>query len=115
MPFTRLAGRPDLPALEQEVLARWEQTGVFARSLEQTAGGPLWVFYEGPPTANGKPGAHHVEARVFKDLFPRFKTMQGFHVPRQSSSPSRRSSASPASATSRPTAWPSSTPAAGSR
>ncbi len=83
MPFTRLAGPPDLPALEQEVLARWEQTGVFARSLEQTAGGPLWVFYEGPPTANGKPGAHHVEARVFKDLFPRFKTMQGFHVPRR--------------------------------
>ena len=42
-----------------------------------------WIFYEGPPTANGKPGAHHVEARVFKDLFPRFKTMKGFHVPRR--------------------------------
>ncbi len=83
MPFAPLSGPPDLPALEHDVLTRWEQTGVFVRSLEQTAGGPLWVFYEGPPTANGKPGAHHVEARVFKDLFPRFKTMQGYHVPRR--------------------------------
>ena len=73
----------DLPALEHEVLARWEAGRVFERSLEQTAGGEPWVFYEGPPTANGKPGTHHVEARVFKDLFPRFKTMQGRHVPRK--------------------------------
>lgn len=73
----------DLPALEHEVLARWERDRVFQRSLEQTAGGEPWVFYEGPPTANGKPGTHHVEARVFKDLFPRFKTMQGRHVPRK--------------------------------
>jgi isoleucyl-tRNA synthetase len=43
----------------------------------------MWTFYEGPPTANGMPGVHHIEARVFKDVFPRFKTMQGFHVPRQ--------------------------------
>jgi isoleucyl-tRNA synthetase len=56
---------------------------VFERSLEQTADGPRWIFYEGPPTANGMPGTHHVEARTFKDLFPRFKTMQGFHVPRK--------------------------------
>jgi len=83
MPFAPLSGPPDLPALEHDVLTRWEQAGVFARTLEQTADGPLWVFYEGPPTANGKPGAHHVEARVFKDLFPRFKTMQGYHVPRR--------------------------------
>ena len=52
------------------------------RSLEQTAHGPPWTFYEGPPTANGMPGTHHVEARVFKDVFPRFKTMKGYHVPR---------------------------------
>ncbi len=83
-PFRPLpAGSPDLPALEQQVLARWHETSVFDRSLAQTAGGPRWVFYEGPPTANGKPGAHHVEARVFKDLFPRFKTMKGFNVPRR--------------------------------
>jgi isoleucyl-tRNA synthetase len=79
----QLPAQVDLPALEKDVLARWESGKVFQRSLEQTAGGEPWVFYEGPPTANGKPGVHHVEARVFKDLFPRFKTMQGRHVPRQ--------------------------------
>jgi isoleucyl-tRNA synthetase len=56
---------------------------VFIRSLEQTAGGRCWVFYEGPPTANGVPGTHHVEARVFKDVFPRYKTMKGYSVPRR--------------------------------
>jgi isoleucyl-tRNA synthetase len=79
----KLPAQVDLPALEHEVLARWERDGVFTRSLEATKDGEPWVFYEGPPTANGHPGAHHVEARVFKDLFPRFKTMQGFNVPRR--------------------------------
>ena len=79
----QLPAQIDLPALERAVLERWERDRVFARSLEQTAGGEPWVFYEGPPTANGKPGTHHVEARVFKDLFPRFKTMQGRSVPRR--------------------------------
>ncbi|MEV5711580.1 isoleucine--tRNA ligase [Actinoallomurus sp. NPDC052274] len=73
----------DLPALEREVLTRWRQGKVFQRSLEQTEAGPQWVFYEGPPTANGMPGVHHVEARVFKDLFPRFKTMKGYSVRRK--------------------------------
>jgi isoleucyl-tRNA synthetase len=73
----------DLPELEHDVLARWRERDVFARSLAQTADGPQWTFYEGPPTANGRPGTHHVEARVFKDVFPRFKTMQGHHVPRR--------------------------------
>jgi len=81
--FEPLPGQVDLPALEHEILARWQHAGIFERSLTQTAAGPAWIFYEGPPTANGLPGAHHVEARTFKDLFPRFKTMQGFHVPRQ--------------------------------
>jgi isoleucyl-tRNA synthetase len=80
--FRPLPAQVDLPALERDILERWRATNVFHRSLEQTADGPRWVFYEGPPTANGKPGAHHVEARVFKDLFPRFKTMKGYHVPR---------------------------------
>ena len=79
----QLPAQVDLPAVERDVLARWERTRVFERSLEATADGEPWVFYEGPPTANGKPGTHHVEARVFKDLFPRFKTMQGRHVPRK--------------------------------
>jgi len=73
----------DLPAMERDILAFWAEAKIFDRSLEQTAGGPLWVFYEGPPTANGMPGTHHVEARVFKDVFPRFKTMKGYHVPRK--------------------------------
>ncbi|HEU5421585.1 MAG TPA: isoleucine--tRNA ligase [Streptosporangiaceae bacterium] len=83
MPFPELPGSVDLPALERDILRRWADGKVFRRSLEQTAGGERWIFYEGPPTANGMPGVHHIEARVFKDAFPRFKTMQGYHVPRR--------------------------------
>ncbi len=82
-PLRRLSNQVDLPALEHEILARWERDRVFERSLAATQDGAPWVFFEGPPTANGKPGTHHVEARVFKDLFPRFKTMQGHSVPRR--------------------------------
>ncbi|WP_031506624.1 isoleucine--tRNA ligase [Streptomyces megasporus] len=73
----------DLPALERAVLDFWSENKIFARSLEQSEGRPEWVFYEGPPTANGMPGAHHIEARVFKDVFPRFRTMRGYHVTRK--------------------------------
>ena len=73
----------DLPAMEHEVLAMWDAEGVFQESMAQTGDRPRWTFYEGPPTANGSPGTHHVEARVFKDVFPRYRTMKGFHVPRQ--------------------------------
>ncbi|WP_062211540.1 isoleucine--tRNA ligase [Streptomyces sp. NBRC 109706] len=73
----------ELPALEHEVLDLWERDKTFARSLEQSEGRPEWVFYEGPPTANGRPGTHHIEARVFKDVFPRYRTMRGFHVTRK--------------------------------
>ncbi|MEP6599978.1 MAG: isoleucine--tRNA ligase [Actinomycetota bacterium] len=72
----------DLPSLDHRVIERWSAGKVFQRSLQATADGPAWTFYEGPPTANGMPGTHHVEARVFKDLFPRFKTMKGYHVAR---------------------------------
>jgi isoleucyl-tRNA synthetase len=82
-PFTALPPQVDLPALEREILQRWEADKVFARSLEASQGRPQWTFYEGPPTANGRPGTHHIEARAFKDVFPRFKTMQGWHVPRR--------------------------------
>lgn len=81
--FRPLPSRVDLPALEHEVLRRWRDAKIFERSVEQSKNGPLWVFYEGPPTANGLPGTHHVEARAFKDIFPRFKTMKGYHVPRK--------------------------------
>ncbi len=73
----------DLPALEHGVLDLWQRERIFERSLEQTVDGPRWIFYEGPPTANGMPGTHHVEARVFKDVFPRYRTMKGYHVPRR--------------------------------
>ncbi len=73
----------DLPAMEREILAFWAANDTFAASLERTATGKPWTFYEGPPTANGMPGTHHIEARVFKDVFPRFKTMQGYHVDRK--------------------------------
>jgi isoleucyl-tRNA synthetase len=73
----------DLPALDRAVIARWRETKVFQRSIDATASGPQWTFYEGPPTANGMPGTHHVEARVFKDVFPRYRTMRGYHVPRR--------------------------------
>ncbi|WP_116452783.1 isoleucine--tRNA ligase [Blastococcus litoris] len=82
-PFAALPPQVDLPAVEQRILQRWEEGKVFDRTLEASAGKPQWVFYEGPPTANGRPGTHHIEARAFKDVFPRFKTMQGYHVPRR--------------------------------
>jgi isoleucyl-tRNA synthetase len=71
------------PALEEEILERWRERDVFKQSVERRAGAEPWVFYEGPPTANGKPGSHHVLARVFKDIYPRFKTMRGYEVKRK--------------------------------
>jgi len=71
------------PALEEQVLARWRERDVFRESVRRREGRPPWVFYEGPPTANGPPGSHHVLARVFKDIFPRYKTMRGFYVERK--------------------------------
>ncbi len=73
----------DLVALEHEVLARWREHDVFGESLRRRHGAPEWVFYEGPPTANGRPGIHHVWARLFKDIYPRFHTMRGKHVGRK--------------------------------
>ncbi|HEX4788573.1 MAG TPA: isoleucine--tRNA ligase [Actinospica sp.] len=81
--YRTVPAQVDLVALEHEVLDLWRREAVFRKSLEATAEGPRWTFYEGPPTANGMPGTHHVEARVFKDVFPRFKTMKGYHVERQ--------------------------------
>ncbi len=72
-----------LPALEEQVLARWRERDVFAQSLRLRADAPPWIFYEGPPTANGPPGSHHVLSRVFKDIYPRYKTMRGHRVERK--------------------------------
>jgi len=71
------------PALEQRVGRTWVDKRVFERSMQQRSQAPEWVFYEGPPTANGRPGIHHVAARIFKDIFCRFQTMRGRYVPRK--------------------------------
>ena len=71
------------PALEERILDWWKERSIFEKSMELRSDSPEWVFYEGPPTANGKPGIHHVLTRVFKDLYPRFKTMRGYHVGRK--------------------------------
>ncbi len=81
--YRRVDPRVSLPALEQEILDFWRDERIFARSMEQRAGAEEWVFYEGPPTGNGKPGIHHVPARTFKDLFCRFHTMRGNYVHRK--------------------------------
>ncbi len=75
--------RQELPALELEVLERWRERDVFAESLRARESAKQWVFYEGPPTANGPPGSHHVLSRVFKDIYPRYKTMRGYRVERK--------------------------------
>jgi len=81
--FPEVDPQLDLPALDRRVLALWRERKVFERSLDQRVGAEPFVFYEGPPTVNGRPGVHHVEARVFKDLFPRFKTMRGYRADRK--------------------------------
>jgi isoleucyl-tRNA synthetase len=81
--YRQVSTQVDLPAMEREILDLWAADDTFHRSLEQSEGRPMWVFNEGPPTANGTPGTHHIEARVFKDIFPRYRTMKGYHVPRK--------------------------------
>jgi len=81
--FKPVSPKLDVTALEEGVLKFWKERKIFEKTGTQRKGAPEYVFYEGPPTANGKPGVHHVEARAFKDMFPRYKIMQGFHVSRR--------------------------------
>ena len=81
--FTEVKPSVSYPAMEERVLQMWRERNVFHRSMDERAGGPAYVFHEGPPTANGRPGIHHVLARAFKDIFPRYKTMQGYRVLRR--------------------------------
>jgi isoleucyl-tRNA synthetase len=76
--FSEVASRYDGPTIERSILEFWRTENIFATVLAQGRGKPQFVFYEGPPTANGRPGIHHVLARTFKDLFPRYKTMRGY-------------------------------------
>lgn len=73
----------NLPELSREVLAAWEQEDLFRKSVETREGCPSFLFFEGPPSANGMPGIHHVLARTIKDTFCRYKTMQGYQVKRK--------------------------------
>src|SRR6478735_2313574 len=81
--FRPVDTRQSFPALEERILERWREDDVFARQLAAREDAEVWSFYEGPPTANGRPGSHHVLARVFKDVYPRYKTMCGYRVPRK--------------------------------
>jgi isoleucyl-tRNA synthetase len=81
--FSPVDSKQSFPELELRVLERWRERDVFARSLANREGAETWSFYEGPPTANGRPGSHHVLSRVFKDIYPRYKTMCGYRVPRK--------------------------------
>ncbi|CAN5680445.1 hypothetical protein BH11PAT2_BH11PAT2_07750 [soil metagenome] len=75
--------KSDAAAREEVILEFWKENHIFQKSLEKDAPNGEFVFYEGPPTANGRPGVHHLESRAFKDALPRYKTMRGYHVPRR--------------------------------
>ncbi len=81
--FKPVSPKLKVTSMEESVLKFWKQAEILEKTVEQRAGGPEYVFYEGPPTANGRPGVHHVLARVFKDMFPRYKIMRGYHVSRR--------------------------------
>src|SRR3989344_656494 len=81
--FKKINSQLNLPEQEEAILKFWDKEKVFEQSLAARAKGKSYVFFEGPPTANAKPGLHHLISRYFKDIFPRFKTMQGFLVERK--------------------------------
>jgi len=73
----------NLPTVAEEILAYWKEHNIFEKSVSEREGAESYVFFEGPPSANGMPGIHHVMARTIKDIFPRYKTMKGFQVKRK--------------------------------
>ncbi|MCH7617205.1 MAG: isoleucine--tRNA ligase [Chloroflexi bacterium] len=81
--FDAVDSRQSFPRLEEEILEFWKRHDTFKKSVEARPEDKPYVFYEGPPTANARPGVHHVLTRAFKDLFPRYKTMRGYRVPRK--------------------------------
>jgi isoleucyl-tRNA synthetase len=83
MGFKSVSPKLDVVKMEEQMLRHWKMYNVIKHAYELNESGPEYVFYEGPPTANGRPGVHHVLARSFKDIFPRYKSMRGFHVSRR--------------------------------
>jgi len=81
--FQSVTSRVNFPQVEERILSWWKENNVFQRSVEAHRGSPRFVLFEGPPTANGSPGIHHVLTRVFKDVIPRYKAMKGYYTPRQ--------------------------------
>ena len=76
--FSSVPERMNFPAMELEILAKWDREDILAKLNKARTGSPLFVFYEGPPTANGMPGIHHVLSRAYKDVMLRYKAMQGY-------------------------------------
>ena len=83
MSFKPVSSKLEATTMEEAILKQWKKDKIFEKTISSREGGPEYVFYEGPPTANGKPGVHHVLARAFKDMFPRYKIMRGYHVSRR--------------------------------
>jgi len=81
--FRKVSSKVNFPRIEQDILRFWKEHGISDKSIEARRGNQHYVFYEGPPTANGSPGIHHVLSRLFKDIICRYKTMKGYHVPRK--------------------------------
>jgi isoleucyl-tRNA synthetase len=81
--FRPVDSRQSFPEMEKRILQLWKERDIFRKSIEDRPEDKLYTFYEGPPTANARPGVHHVLSRAFKDLFPRYKTMRGYRVPRK--------------------------------
>ncbi|MCX6002582.1 MAG: isoleucine--tRNA ligase, partial [Chloroflexi bacterium] len=81
--FQPVNSKVSFPEIERKILEFWRANRIFEKSIEARSSSPKYIFYEGPPTANGNPGIHHVLSRVFKDVIPRYKTMKGFCVPRK--------------------------------
>ncbi|MFC1934288.1 isoleucine--tRNA ligase [Chloroflexota bacterium] len=80
--FHPVGSKANFPQIEEGILNLWRKNNVFERSIDKRQGAPRFVLYEGPPTANGSPGIHHVLSRVFKDVIPRYKAMKGYYTPR---------------------------------
>jgi isoleucyl-tRNA synthetase len=80
--FHPVSSRLNLPSVEEKILSWWQENKTFERSMENRQGHPRFTLYEGPPTANGSPGIHHVLSRIFKDVIPRYKAMKGYYTPR---------------------------------
>jgi len=81
--FQPVNSKVSFPEIERKILEFWRANHIFEKSIDARSSSPKYIFYEGPPTANGNPGIHHVLSRVFKDIIPRYKTMKGFCVPRK--------------------------------